>query len=124
VYNFYIKNKSLGKKFTFHRFKAEEVLLLKHLSTHKSSKSQAARKFGCVKSYVSKTLKKHTDVPVRHKKIIPNRNKAQKPKRQQLSGRLCRKFVDHEWVIDDESYFNLKHSNINGNDLFYASYIL
>ena len=27
------------------------------------------------------------------------------------------------WILDDESYFNLSHSTINGNDTFYTSNI-
>ncbi|KAL4465543.1 hypothetical protein ABPG72_013992 [Tetrahymena utriculariae] len=33
------------------------------------------------------------------------------------------KYKDVNWVIDDESYFTLSHSTINGNDSFYSSNI-
>jgi hypothetical protein len=42
-----------------------------------------------------------------------------------MAKRKCRnlpeKFAKNDWVIDDESYFNLSHSALVGNDNFYTS---
>ena len=33
----------------------------------------------------------------------------------------CGRLYNLDWVMDDESYFTLKHSTINGNNNFYSS---
>ena len=55
------------------------------------------------------------------KKTIPKRSEVQRQNIKTRCGRLYRKFKNHLWVIDDESYFTLTHSTINGNDNFYSS---
>ena len=35
--------------------------------------------------------------------------------------RLYQNYLDFEWIIDDESYFTLDHSSINGKTNFYSS---
>ena len=32
-----------------------------------------------------------------------------------------RNYPNFEWIIDDESYFTLSHSEINGNNIYYTS---
>ena len=49
------------------------------------------------------------------------RTEAQKAIIRAKCGRLYRKFHNLDWVMDDESYFTLKHSTINGNNNFYSS---
>ena len=34
---------------------------------------------------------------------------------------MTEKIAKHDWVIDDESYFNLSHSSLVGNDNLYTS---
>jgi len=85
------------------------------------SQRQLARKFKCTQPYINQIIKKYTKIRCYKKKKIPKREKAQKAKIRTICGRLTRKFKDFQWIIDDESYFTLNHSMINGNDNFYSS---
>ena len=80
------------------------------------SQRQAAKVFKCHYSFVNKTLMKHTEIRCRKKKTIPKRSEVQRQNIKTRCGHLYRKFKNHLWVIDDESYFTLTHSTINGND--------
>ena len=82
---------------------------------------QAARKFNTVHSHIQKTLKSRTSIRRFKKKKIPKRTEAQKNKAKALCGRLYRLYQEKSIIMDDESYFTLKHSSINGNDGFYSS---
>ena len=90
---------------------------LEKMFNHKSSvsQSQAARKFACSKQFVSKTLKNKTSIRFRKKKVIPNRTEVQKINARTRCGRLYAKFQKNLCIMDDESYFTLSHSTINGN---------
>jgi len=85
------------------------------------TQAQAANKFKCQQSFITKTLARHTDIQCRKKNKIPMRTEAQKATIRAKCGRLYRKFHNLDWVMDDESYFTLKHSTINGNNNFYSS---
>ena len=100
-----------------------KVSKLKAMFDHKDgvSQRQVARKFSISQTYVCKILKNKSEIRYRKKQIIPARSEKQKAKIKTLCGRLYRKFSQFTWVIDDESYFTLKHSTINGNDGFYTS---
>lgn len=85
------------------------------------SQRQAARKFGCSQSYVSQTLSKKTSIRARKKMTIPKRNEQQQEVARSKCRALYLKYGKSEWITDDESYFTLSHSSINGNNLFYTS---
>ncbi|KAL4490738.1 hypothetical protein ABPG72_021792 [Tetrahymena utriculariae] len=85
------------------------------------SQRQAAKEFDCDHSYISKTLKKKTQIRAMKKQKIPDRTDLQKKQAQTKCGRLLRKYKNHLWVIDDESYFTLSHSTLNGNNNYYSS---
>lgn len=159
IYNFYIENRSQGKKHTVNHFKKEKVpsstiysiidraenesghqrasgsgrvakimtptaiRQLTRLFDHKCgiSQRQAARKFKCSQPYVNQTIKRKTNIKCRAKKIIPDRTEAQKAAAKIRCGRLYRTLQNLAVIMDDESYFTLAHSTINGNGLFYSS---
>jgi hypothetical protein len=159
IYEFYLKNRSQGKKFTVNHFQAEDVpkrtmydiiqraendsghervvgsgrvakkinknriRRLKKMFDHHDGVSvrQAARKFGCDHSYIVKTLAKKTEIRVRKKKKIPLRTDDQRERIRLCCDRLYRKLAGKSCIIDDESYFTLKHSTMNGNNNFYSS---
>ena len=52
---------------------------------------------------------------------IPNRNEVQRAVARSKCSALVRKFPRVDWILDDESYFTLSHSTINGNNNFYSS---
>lgn len=82
---------------------------------------QAARKFDCSKSHIHKTLSEKTTIVCRKKINIPDRSEAQKIRIKTCVDRLYRKLGGVSCVMDDESYFTLSHSTINGNQFFYSS---
>jgi hypothetical protein len=85
------------------------------------SQHQAARKFNCTQQFISKTLRAKTSIKSRKKMRIPKRTESQKAKAKTRCGRLYRKYAKSSFIIDDESYFTLSHSTINGNNIFYSS---
>jgi hypothetical protein len=85
------------------------------------SQRQAARKFKCSHQYIGLTLATKTRIRPRKKIKIPKRSEQQLAVLRQKCSRLYQKFQNRMCVIDDESYFTLNHSNINGNDIFYTS---
>jgi len=101
----------------------KKVDQLKRVFDHqdKISYRQAGRKFNIVPSYVHKIIKTKTTIKKNKKKTIPDRTEQQKLLARPKCGRLYRKIQNFEWILDDESYFTLSHSTINGNDIFYSS---
>jgi len=97
----------------------KNIKALKSLFDH--NHRQAAKKFGCSQPLVCQTLKKHTEIKKRKKVKIPKRTDEQKQKIRTLCGRLYLKYQNTLWIIDDESYFTLTHSTINGNNNYYTS---
>jgi hypothetical protein len=87
------------------------------------SQRQAAREFGCSQQYISLTLSTKTTIRARKKQVIPKRTIQQMEDAKRKCGILYRKFYDLSWIIDDESYFTLRHTTINGNNIFYTSNI-
>ena len=55
------------------------------------------------------------------KRKIPKRTQAQINKAKPLCSKLYRIYNKKAIILDDESYFTLSHSSINGNDGFYSS---
>ena len=51
---------------------------------------------------------------------IPGRSDEQIKRVRALCRSLYLKFKNFSWIIDDESYFTLTHSTINGNNIFYS----
>lgn len=101
-----------------------KLATLRRLFDHKDgiSQRQAARKLNCGLMTVNDALKK-LNIKARKKKRIPQRTAKQISDAKRLCGRLYRKFSKRCWIIDDESYFTLTHSTINGNNTFYTSNI-
>lgn len=101
------------------------VKRLKTLFDHKDSISQrqAANRFKCNQSHISKTLKKKTAIRARKKTTIPKRNEQQRGVAQTKCARLHHNYGGRDFIMDDESYFTLAHSSIGGNATFYTSNI-
>lgn len=159
IYEFFLKNRSKGKKFTVDHFEVEKIpkrtiyriikraendsghervkgsgriakimnkkniKRLKAMFDHHDgvSQRQAARKFKCTQPMICKTLKTKTRIVCFKKKKIPMRTEAQRERIRICCDRLYRKLEGVWCIIDDESYFTLAHSTINGNGNFYSS---
>lgn len=85
------------------------------------SQRRAAKKYGCSVFTINWALRTKCNISYRKKKKIPARTERQKTDAKTKCGRLMRKFRGCDWVLDDESYFTLSHSNIHGNDGYYTS---
>jgi hypothetical protein len=96
---------------------------LKKMFNHRDgvSQRQAARKFGCNQSHICRTLAKKTSIRVCKKKKIPLRTDDQRERIRICCDRLYRKLQGKSCILDDESYFTLAHSTLNGNDNYYSS---
>lgn len=102
--------------------KRQVTSLLKYFD-HKDKVSQrkASRKYNICQSYVNKILKTKSKIKKRIKRTIPKRTEHQKRMSRLRCSTLWRKTKDISIIMDDESYFTLSHSSINGNDIFYSS---
>ena len=89
--------------------------------TDQVSTRQAARKFGCTHPHIIKTLSKYTEINAYTKQGIPDRQENQKERIKTGIDRLYRKFQGKSVILDDEFYFTLSHSTINGNGTYYSS---
>ena len=115
-------NRRIGSGRRAIKIPQNKVNQLKTMINNKDNVSyrKAARKFNVTPSYVHKIIKSKSNIKKRTKIKIPERNEQQKIEAKTKCGRLLRKFPEHEWIIDDESYFTLSHSTINGNNIFYT----
>ena len=95
------------------------------LFDHKCGISQrkAAKKMKYSQFLINRALKNKTSIRKRKKTKIPKRNDAQKAKIRPMCRHLYLKYKDFVLILDDESYFTLTNSEINGNDYFYSSKI-
>ena len=85
------------------------------------SLTQVARIFKCCQQFISKTLAIQTSIRARKKIKIPKQTDQQRAVARTKCSRLCRIFKNKFCIMDDESYFTLAHTSINGNDRFYTS---
>ena len=85
------------------------------------SQSQAASKFNVTQQYISQILAKKTAIKARKKIKIPKRTEQQRAIARTKCGRLYQMFLRRKCIMDDESYFTLQHTSINGNGRFYTS---
>ena len=88
---------------------------------HGVSLRQAGCKFNISFNYARSIIKNKSGIKRRKKIKIPLRSLVQKVLAKQKCRRLYMKFHNYVWIIDDESYFTLSHSTINGNDNFWSS---
>lgn len=81
----------------------------------------AARKMNASVGLVHWALRTKLGIKYRRKQAIPARNDNQIALAKTKCGRLMRKFRHHSFILDDESFFTLSHSRINGNGGYYTS---
>lgn len=95
---------------------------IKKSFNHKSGCSQrsAARSLGCSQAYVSKILKKYTNIKCRKKLKRPLLTPQQRAVARPKCKRIYDNYRDNEFIIDDESYFTLNGAKQPGNDRFYS----
>ena len=102
---------------------ARNINRLKGLLNNRSGTStrKIENNFKCDLSYILKVLKNKTNICYLKKKQILYCTDKQIEQLQLKNGRICHKFRNHEFVIDDESYFTFKHTNENSKDEFYSN---
>lgn len=96
--------------------------LCKMFDNHdKVTYAKASRRFNISRSYAQKIIANKSMIKKRRKTKIPARTPNQRATSRAKCGRLYRNFNNCDWIIDDESYFSLSASHINGNRNFYTS---
>lgn len=100
--------------------KRVELLKSSFNNQAKISYRSAARKFKISHSYVHYLIKNKSNIKKRKKQSVPNRSSDQQVNAKTKCSRLYSKFSNFTWILDDESYFTMKHSTIGGNDIFYT----
>ena len=80
-----------------------------------------AFKLNCCQWYVGHILKKYTNIKCLKKYKKPQMTVLQKKQARPKCRRLLKKFADHDFIMDDESYFTLSHTTLSGNNRFYSS---
>ena len=95
--------------------------ILKRLVNNKSGVSQRklARRFNCSQTLITRALKSMS-IGCWKKQTIPGRTDAQIKAARPKCAALYRKYRLNDWILDDESYFTLNHSTINGNANYYS----
>ena len=88
-----------------------------------SFRGAAAAKFGASVSWTHEALATKTSIRHHKKQTIPDRTDQQRALAKIKCGRLLRKFPNVAFILDDESYFTISHSSVNGNGGFYTSNI-
>ena len=111
-----------GQGNTAKKMPIKSVKRLQKFFDHSHGKSQrkGARKFNISQTYVYKLLNKG-GIKCRKKQTIPDRSEAQMRAARPKCRRLIENYRNHEWILDDESYFTLSHSTLAGNDVWYSS---
>lgn len=84
------------------------------------STRKLAKKFKCAQSHIVQTIRDKTDVKYRKKILVPARTEKQEEDIRPRCSRLWSKFRRHEFILDDESYFTLSHSDKNSNAGFWT----
>ncbi len=70
--------------------------------------------------YISTILKKHTYIRCYEKNKKTQMTPAQKAATRPKCRKILEKYNDLDFLLDDESYFNLSNSSLPGNDRFYS----
>jgi transposase len=101
----------------------KNVEKLKRMFNNKDgvSQTQASRRFDCSQPYICHILKHKTEIRFHKKKNIPSRDDGQLAKIKPRCRFLYRNFRNFQFILDDESYFTLANTTLNGNNGFYSS---
>lgn len=96
--------------------------LITAINDHASiSTRRLAKRFNCDHSYVVKTIKKKTDIRYHNRMTVPYRTEKQKASCRPRCGRILKKFPEHEFILDDESYFTFANTEKNSNVGFWSA---
>jgi hypothetical protein len=92
---------------------------------HKSGRSQkkSANSFNMHQTYVSKILKKYSNIRAYKKYKKPLMTQLQKSQLRPKCRKILEKYRGYNFILDDESYFTLSHTTLAGNDRFYSDNI-
>ena len=96
---------------------------VKRYFDHRTGRSQRkiAGKIGCSQAYISRLIKKHTDIRCYKKSKRPLMTDKQKQQARPKCRKMYYRYRGTDFVLDDEAYFPLSHNNLPGNDRFYSS---
>jgi len=99
------------------------IKAIKRSFNHKTGRSQrkSARSFNMSQSYVSKILKKYSDIRAYKKYKKPLMTASQKKQLRPKCRKILSKYRGYNFILDDESYFTLSNTTLSGNDIFYSN---
>jgi hypothetical protein len=92
---------------------------------HKSGRSQkkSANLSNMHQTYVSKILKKYSNIRAYKKYKKPLMTQFQKSQLRPKCRKILEKYREYNFILDDELYFTLSHKTLAGNDRFYSDNI-
>ena len=101
------------------------VKKLKSHFNHKKGRSQRkfAYRHNISQSYVSKLLKRRTRIRTYKRSAKPLVTATQIRAARPKCRRLYFKYSEVDFLLDDESYFTLRNTNLAGNDRYYSDNI-
>ena len=98
---------------------------IKRTFNHKAGRSQrkSGKFFSMHYTYVSKILKKYSDIRVYKKYKKPKMTLLQRRQLRPKCKKILEKYRGYNFIIDDEKYFTLSNTTLAGNDRFYSDNI-
>ena len=85
-------------------------------------KRKLARRFGVNQSTTSRNLRQKTSIVIRKRRKVPKMNNQEQAERARRNCGKLYKTIPRDWdiILNDEKYFSLTNSDIDGNQ-FYCS---
>jgi len=99
------------------------IKAIKRTFNHKTGRSQrkSANLFNMSQAYVSKILKKYSNIRAYKKYKKPLMTALQKKQLRPKCRKILNKYRGYSFILDDESYFTLSNTTLAGNDIFYSN---
>ena len=93
------------------------IKAIKRSFNHKTGRAQrkSARSFNMSQSFVSKKLKKNSDIRAYKKFKKPLMTALQKKQLRPKCRKILSKYRGYNFILDDESYFTLSSTTLSGN---------
>ena len=116
------RKKGSGRKPIFNTPKKRSQVARKFNHKKGVSLRKVAKSLNCSKSTIQNMLKMRKNPILCYKRTKrPDRTPIQRLVARPKCRHLYFKFREHQFIIDDESYFTLSNANLSGNDIFYSN---
>jgi transposase len=116
------RKKGSGRKPIFNTPKKRSQVARKFNHKKGLSLRKVAKSLNCSKSKIQNMLKMRKNPILCYKRTKrPDRTPIQRLVARPKCRHLYFNFREHQFIIDDESYFTLSNANLSGNDIFYSN---